>query len=126
MARGGYRDYPDYWRAYLKAHSKPITRAFHYLATVVGASFGVAALVFKNPWLVLGAFATGYPIAIASHFIFQGNKPLVNRPIWGAISDLRMCYLALTGGLDAEYRRLGLTEDAPEGEPAEAKAGVAG
>lgn len=114
MSRGGYRDYDDYWNAYLRAHSKPVTRGFHYLATALGASFGVAAIVFRNPWLVLGAFAVGYPIAIGSHFLIQKNKPLVNRPFWGARSDLRMCWLSLTGGLAAEYARLGLTT---EGEP---------
>lgn len=122
MGRGQYRDYNDYWHAYLKAHSKPTTRAFHYLATAIGAGFGVAAIVFRNPWLVLGAFATGYPIAIGSHFLVQKNKPLVNRPIWGAISDLRMCFLALTGRLGAEYRRHGLTQEGqamPEAVPAE-------
>ena len=109
-----FNDYDDYWNAYLRAHSKPVTRGFHYLATALGAGFGIAALVTRNPWLVLGAFAVGYPIAIGSHFVIQKNKPLVNRPLWGARSDLRMCWLSLTGGLAAEYARLGLT---PEGEP---------
>lgn len=109
MGRGGYRDYNHYWRCYLEAHSKPATRAFHYLATALGAGFGVAALVLRNPWLVLGAFAVGYPIAIASHFLIQKNQPLIGRPIWGAISDLRMCWLSLTGKLGAEYARLGLS-----------------
>lgn len=105
-----YRDYNDYWLAYLRAHSKPATRAFHYLATGLGFGFGIAALMLRNPWIALGAFITGYPIAIGSHYLVQGNKPLVHRPLWGAISDLRMCFLALTGRLGREYKRLGIEQ----------------
>jgi hypothetical protein len=103
-----YTDYDAYWRAYLEAHSLPATRAVHFLATAQGFVWLFVAIFFRNPWLILGAFAMGYPMAIASHYLIQKNKPLVGRPIWGAISDLRMCALALTGRLGAEYRRLGL------------------
>ena len=101
-----YTDYPSYWVAYLEAHSLPATRFFHFLATGLGFVWLFAAIALRNPWIVLGAFATGYPIAIASHYVIQKNKPLVGRPLWGAVSDLRMCWLALTGGLAAEYARV--------------------
>jgi len=107
-----YVDYHDYWRAYLKAHSRPATRLCHYLATIQGLGFGVAALVTRNPWFILPAFVFGYGLAIASHFIFEKNRPLVHRPLWGIRSDIRMSWLALTGRLGAEYERVGIQSGA--------------
>jgi hypothetical protein len=108
-SRPQYRDYDEYWRAYLAAHSKPATRLCHYLATAQGFGFGLAALVLCNPWLIIPAFVLGYGTAVGSHFVFQKNRPLVSRPLWGWRSDLRMCWLALTGRLGAEYQRLGIS-----------------
>jgi hypothetical protein len=40
---------------------------------------------------------------------------------YGALADLRMCWLAMTGGIGAEYARLGLGAAAPrrQSQPAE-------
>jgi len=43
-----------------------------------------------------------------------GNKPLIRvNALYGAMSDLRMLWLAVTGRLPEEYRRLGLGQAAP-------------
>lgn len=113
-----YATYPDYWEAYLKAHSRPITRACHYLATVVGVSGGVTSLITLDWRFVGGGILAGYVIAVGSHFVFEKNRPLVNRPLWGARSDLRMCALALTSKLQAELGRTPPSEDTlPEQSP---------
>lgn len=51
-------------------------------------------------------FLLSYGIALASHRIFERIQSLVLlRPSCGALADLRMCWLALTGGLEGELAR---------------------
>ena len=102
--RARYAGYAAYWDAYLKAHSKRGTRACHYAATGVGVAGGLWSL-FTLAWLpVVAGVAAGYAIAIASHFLIEGNRPLTHRPLWGAVSELRMLGLALTGRLSDQLR----------------------
>ncbi len=94
-----YATYKEYWDVYLKAHSKLGTRACHYVATCVGLGFGLFGLVTLNWLAILVGVAGGYAIAFSSHFLIEHNRPLAHRPVWGAVSDLRMFGLALTGRL---------------------------
>ncbi|HEY4373577.1 MAG TPA: Mpo1-like protein [Burkholderiales bacterium] len=82
-------------------------RACHYIATVAGLLGGVLLSVFVVWWG--GLFALGgasYALALASHPLFQGNRPFARRPAWGLLCDFRMLGLARTGGLRAELARL--------------------
>jgi hypothetical protein len=101
-----FASFDDYWLAYLRAHSKPATRACHYAGTVLGLFIGAAAslTVVWWAWLVLGPI--GYGIALASHPLLQGNRPFATRPLWGLASDLRMLWLAITGKLEPQLKRL--------------------
>ena len=93
----------EFWPHYLRAHSQPRTRMAHYVATIIAFSAIAAAIYYRMPLIALGAIATSYAVALASHAIFERNKSLVFvNPAWGALSDLKMCWLALTGGLAAE------------------------
>jgi hypothetical protein len=72
----------------------------HYLATLVGLFMTIAAFATGNAWLAAIGIGSGYVIAILSHWIFEGNQPLILvNPFWGAVSDVRMCLLAMTGRL---------------------------
>lgn len=94
-----------------------MTRGAHYLATIVGAASAVAAASPAAPWWVmLGGIAAGYVLAFASHWLIEHNNPCVLRDsrimtfLLGAVADMRMCVMALSGRTTAEYRRLGLGE----------------
>lgn len=112
MLRGRNKTGPsfaEFWRRYLDAHRRPGTRAAHYLATLTGALATAAAFHQGHPGYMAGGIALGYAIAIGSHWWIEGNQPLIKvNALYGAISDLRMCWLALTGKLQAEYERLHL------------------
>ena len=96
----------EFWVLYLRAHGRPATRAMHYLASVVGLLMTIAAVITGNVWMCVIGIGSGYVIAVLSHWIFEGNQPLILvNPLWGAVSDLRMCFLAVTGGLGAELAR---------------------
>lgn len=92
-----------FWPQYLRAHRQPRTRAAHYLATMMAFAAIGAAIYYGVPLIALGAIAVSYVIALTSHHVFERNRSLVFvNPAWGALADLKMCWLALTGGLAAE------------------------
>lgn len=82
----------------------------HYLATVVGILAAVIAILTGVYWVFPLGIGAGYALAVASHWIFERNQPLILvSPHWGAVADMRMCWLALTGRLEAEAMRQGVT-----------------
>ncbi|HPI62971.1 MAG TPA: DUF962 domain-containing protein [Alphaproteobacteria bacterium] len=102
--------FQEFWKAYLKAHSKSATRLGHYFATLVGAS-GVVVSILTGQWYwVVITIACGYVIAILSHWLVEGNQPLIKvNAFYGAVSDIRMLFLCMTGQLNKEYTKLGIT-----------------
>jgi hypothetical protein len=101
--------FSEFWKLYLDAHRKPATRVCHYLATIIGIVTSIASALFDELLIVAGGLSCAIALAIGSHHLIEGNKPLIAvNPFYGALADLRMCWLALTGGLQREYVRLGL------------------
>lgn len=100
-----YQSFDAYWLAYLGAHSNPVTRACHYIGTVLGLFVGLAASLLVVWWAFLLLGPIGYGIALASHPLAQGNRPFARQPLSGLACDLRMLWLALTGGLKPHLQR---------------------
>jgi len=95
--------FQEFWPHYLRAHRRSRTRVAHYGATVLAFAAIAAAIYYRIPLIALGAIAVSYAIALASHAFFEHNRSMMFvNPAWGALSDLKMCWLALTGGLAAE------------------------
>ena len=96
----------EFWPQYLEAHRHPRNRAAHYLATILSFGAIAVAIVTGMLWIALAAIAASYAIAIAAHRLFEHNDSLVTvNPVWGAMANLKMCWLALTGRLSAEIER---------------------
>jgi hypothetical protein len=114
--RDGLRmPYRDFWVAYLDAHRKPATRGMHYLATATGIGGAALAIWLEFLWFMAGGIALGFVMAVGSHHLIEHNRPLIRvNPFYGAVSDLRMCWLAMTGRLNTEYGRLGLGSAMPK------------
>jgi len=101
----------QFWPLYLRAHSLPGTRAMHYVATAIGVMAAVEALIAQEPWIFIAGIALAYGLAILGHWMIERNQPLIGvAPVWGAVADLRMVWLALTGRLGREYAKRGLPE----------------
>jgi hypothetical protein len=101
--------FAEFWRRYLAAHSKPATRAAHYLATLNGIGATLATIQFGHVGYLIGGIVLSVSMAVGSHWLIEGNQPLIRvNAFYGALADLRMCWLALTGGVSREYERLGL------------------
>ncbi len=114
LRKGLRMPYRDFWVAYLDAHRDPRTRGMHYLATATGIAGTSVAIWLEFLWAMAGGIGVAVTMAVTSHWWIEHNRPLIRiNPFYGAVSDLRMCWLALTGGLRAEYARLGLGLPAP-------------
>lgn len=112
--------FQEFWPLYLGAHRLPGTRALHYVATVVGGLAAVEAIAAHQPLIFAVGILLAYGLAIAAHWLIEGNQPLIRvNAFWGAVADLRMCWLAVSGGLAGEFERLGLSPD-PAPEPVQA------
>lgn len=106
--------FQEFWPRYLKAHRLPGTRALHYFATIIGVSASIDAIVTMQPLVFVVGVPLSYCIAIGSHRLIEGNQPLIRvNAIWGAFADLRMCWLAIAGKLEAEFAKHGIVESDP-------------
>jgi hypothetical protein len=92
--------YPEFWRHYLRAHSRPATRLVHYAGSVLAlAALVLAAVTLDWRWLI-AAPIVGYGCAWAAHFGIEGNRPATfGHPVWSLFSDYRMLALWATGQL---------------------------
>jgi hypothetical protein len=114
--------FSQFWPLYLDAHREPATRAAHYIATFFGAAATAVALALGLGWIAFAGIGLAVCMAVGAHWLIERNQPLILvNPFYGACADLRMCWLALTGGLATEYARLGLGSPEPRvrGTPAE-------
>lgn len=99
----------DFWPYYLREHSQPATRFWHYIGT--GAALILLFNVFlsQNFWMLPGALVCGYAFAWASHCFIEKNKPATFKyPLWSLVSDFKMLFCFMTGQMGKELRRAGL------------------
>ena len=100
-----YRTYQEFWPFYLREHSKPQTRAIHYIGSIASVVV-IWAVATQNWWWLLAVPVCGYSFAWFSHFFVEKNKPATfQAPVWSLISDYRMCALFLSGHLDGELMK---------------------
>lgn len=97
--------YEEFWPYYVSEHSRPDTRALHFVGTsLVLASLAAAVLV--SPWWLLAAPFAGYGFAWAGHFFCEKNCPATfTYPLWSLRGDFRMYRLMLLGRMAPEIAR---------------------
>jgi hypothetical protein len=101
-----FDSYAEFWPFYLGEHSKPSTRAVHYLGTIGSMAALIVTLATQSWWWLLAVPFFGYGPAWYAHFFIEGNKPATFKaPLWSLISDYRMCWLWLTGRLGHELMK---------------------
>jgi hypothetical protein len=102
--------YRDFWPYYLQEHAKPETRAAHYLGTGLAVASVLALLFTGNGWFGAVALVAGYGPAWFGHFFLEKNRPATfDYPLWSLVSDFRMAWSWLTGGLAVELEKAGVT-----------------
>jgi hypothetical protein len=104
-----YRTFREFWPFYLREHSRPRTRAFHYAGTSLVVLLALAAIATGNWWLLLAMPVAGYAFAWASHATIERNRPATfTYPLWSLGADFKMWWLWLRGGIDRELIAAGV------------------
>lgn len=104
-----YTTFAAFWPFYLREHSRPATRALHYLGTTLVVAVAAYALA-TGRWGWLAAMpVAGYVFAWLAHFGVEKNRPATfTYPLWSLLADFRMWWLWLTGRLGPELRKAGV------------------
>lgn len=104
-----FTSFAEFWPFYLREHSKPRTRALHYIGTTLVAVVAVYALVSGRYWWFAAMPVAGYFFAWLAHFTVEKNRPATfTYPLWSLAADFRMWWLWLTGRIGKELRGAGI------------------
>ena len=103
--------FADFWPYYLREHSRPATRALHYIGTSLVIALAIYAVVAGRWLLFLAIPIAGYFFAWVGHFGIEKNRPATfTYPLWSLAADFKMWWLWLTGRLSSELRRAGVVD----------------
>ncbi|MBC7910603.1 MAG: DUF962 domain-containing protein [Pyrinomonadaceae bacterium] len=110
MSNQEMKTFEEFWPHYVAEHSKPETRALHFVGTTVGMACA-AALIARGKWRWLPvAFVPGYAAAWTAHFFIEHNRPATfEHPLWSLMADYKMVGLMLAGKMTDEAAALAHT-----------------
>ena len=99
--------YREFWDFYVQEHSKPATRALHFIGTSLGLLL-LVWLIWRGAWHYPPlSLVVGYAFAWFAHFVVEKNKPATFQyPFWSFISDYKMMWFMLTGRMGREVERV--------------------
>ena len=101
--------FADFWPYYLREHSKPQTRALHYVGTSLVVAIAAFAVATGRWWWLLAMPVAGYFFAWVGHFGVEKNRPATFKyPLWSLAADWKMWAFWLTGRLRPELERAGV------------------
>jgi len=101
--------YEEFFPYYLREHSLPVTRGFHYVGTTLFLASLIAFFVTFHWGYLVFALVIGYLFAWIGHFFVEHNRPATfSYPGWSFISDLKMYFLFITGQLGKHLQAAGV------------------
>ena len=97
------QSFDDFWPYYLREHSRPRTRALHYVGTSLVIGIALYAVLSGSWALLLVLPVAGYGFAWFAHFAVEKNRPATfSYPLWSLAADFKMWWLWLNGRLEPE------------------------
>lgn len=99
------KSFAEFWPHYVRAHSRPATRALHAIGSMLALAC-IALAIIVSPWFLLAAPIIGYAFAWYGHFFVEHNKPATfGHPFYSLAADYVMIFKMLTARMDDEVRR---------------------
>jgi hypothetical protein len=99
--------YAEFWEFYVREHSRPLTRALHFIGTSLGIVLLIFLIVIGRWYLFPLSLVIGYAFAWFAHFVVEKNRPATFKyPLWSFISDYKMIWLMATFRMDREVARV--------------------
>lgn len=101
------KTYAEFWDFYVREHSRPLTRALHFIGTTLGLVL-LVWFVATGRWYFFPLFlVVGYAFAWFAHFVVEKNRPATFKyPLWSFISDFKMMWYMITGRMGREADRV--------------------
>ena len=101
------KTYAEFWDFYVLEHSRPATRALHFVGTTLGL-ISLVWFIWRGTWYYFPiSLIIGYAFAWFAHFVVEKNRPATFKyPFWSFISDYKMMWYMLTGRMSAEAARV--------------------
>jgi hypothetical protein len=108
MSNRRFTSFKDFWPFYVAEHSKPGTRWFHLIGTVIGTGVMLYFIVSGRWWFIPLGLIPGYGAAWFAHFVIEKNRPATFQyPLWSFMGDYKMIAMMLTGRIAKEVQKRG-------------------
>ncbi len=86
-----YASFREFYPFYLDEHRNAACRRLHVIGSALVLIALGAAVVTRNPWLLMLMPVIGYGFAWVGHFAFEKNRPATfSYPLWSLMGDWAM------------------------------------
>ncbi len=108
-----YNSFSEFWPYYLREHSRPATRGWHYVGSILALCL-LFTIIVSGHWAYLPlTLVCGYVFAWLSHGFIEKNKPATfTYPLWSLASDYKMLFCFLAGQMPRELEKAGVKSPA--------------